>query len=545
MVMGSLPDASWTRCKHSVARHVGDLSAGGAARRHPGLFRNWAWNAISVALVSLIGLIAVRVLHDRLGPTGYGLYLLLTALGGMTAFVDLGVPQSVLRYGAYYDQLGDGVAIDRLVGWSLGVHLALGGVFVGLLAVGGQGLVRLLDLQPGAVAQVARLLPWLGVTLTAGTLSASLRAVPQALQRYDIVGAAEVALTTVRQAGMIAVVGVGGGLTGLVYWGVVAAVLAVVVYACLARRLVPAVRLRPRWPWHYAGEVVRYGLWTYATHAVVQLSGELDQFVLGATGAIADVSFLNVPRSLLNRLWEMQASVTRVLFARFSRLESAHDQAKLLRSSVWAASCLAIMLFVPTLVLFRGILEVWMGPAFAAQSANVAMLIAGSMALKGAFVPNVAFLQGSGRVSWLAVMALAGAVLSIVATAVLVPRFGLMGAGWRYWSGVVASGVSYLYVMRAVFPRLAWCRWLWRPLLVPWVTGALVTIAAALWVASWPSLGLMGVMLAWLALVVVLGALLLGVDLALSREEGPAWMLVQRGLHLCVRIRRRGSHRRR
>jgi len=198
---------------------------------------------------------------------------------------------------------------------------------------------------------------------------------------------------------------------------------------------------------------------------------------------------------------------------------------ELFLNSTWCTLFLSLVLFVPTTIVMPEFLRLWMGEAFAAESAVVAQLIAASLALHGAFTPYHALLKGTGRVHWLALMNIGATLLHIIAVVVLVSRFGVIGAGYSAWVVVWCGFAIVLYVCRRMFPEVHLGSMALRVLVIP-VVVSLVCGGAFWWVNAKMALhGWVPIVVSWLVMAGVLSAALWTFDHISSGPQGAAGQL--------------------
>ena len=140
-----------------------------------------SWGAIV-----LVNLAAIPLFVRYLGVEGYGIYLLLTGLFGYFGLLDFGLSDSVVKFVAHHQELGDHKSIAEAVNAALLVQVMGGAVGVSVLCAFNQQIIKALHVSP-ALARVASLALYVSAAgffckMLLNTFNAALRG----LQRFDI-----------------------------------------------------------------------------------------------------------------------------------------------------------------------------------------------------------------------------------------------------------------------------------------------------------------------------------------------------------------------
>jgi O-antigen/teichoic acid export membrane protein len=86
---------------------------------------NAGWNVFFTLWTSATSLILTPWLVRRLGTDSYGILLLIWSLTGLLGIMNLGLGEATLRYVALYYAKNDLRAINRVVGSTLTIYLAV------------------------------------------------------------------------------------------------------------------------------------------------------------------------------------------------------------------------------------------------------------------------------------------------------------------------------------------------------------------------------------------------------------------------------------
>lgn len=220
-----------------------------------------------------------------------------------------------------------------------------------------------------------------------------------------------------------------------------------------------------------AGKLYRYGIRSFGVDLIGNLILYMDQILLIGLLAPEAVGLYAVAVSLSRMLNVFSASIVTVLFPEASGMPAAKAADLSLRvfklsTLAGLAAALALSALAPLLI---GVLY---GSAFAAAIPVFRLLVLEVALTGGAMVLAQAFMA-VGRPGVVSLSQGIGLAVLVPLLLALVPRFGMIGAGW---SLLLAGGVRLLYVMaryairfrcglRALWPGradLAWAAEAWK-----------------------------------------------------------------------------------
>src|SRR5439155_13888997 len=152
------------------------------------LARNTLYNVFGQALPVLVGLGAIPVTLRSLGEAGFGLLGLAWAILGYIGVLDLGLGRATTKFVAEYLAARDAARLHGVTTVAVASQTAMG-------VLGGVGLALIVPFLAGSVlgvppalsAEARRMLFALALSVPFVVLSASLRAILEAAQRFDLV----------------------------------------------------------------------------------------------------------------------------------------------------------------------------------------------------------------------------------------------------------------------------------------------------------------------------------------------------------------------
>lgn len=428
----------------------------------------------------------------RIGPDHYGLFVLLMAISGFMGIMNLGLGDATLRFVAHYYGKNDLAGINRIVGATFSIFILAGFVVWATLFFGAGLIASLIAIPPQELNFATQLVQLTSFSVGIGLVGAAFSSIPQALQRYDINTRVNLVVSLFQVCGTVLVLLFAKGLYELVLLGVATTFFSQAISIFVARALVPNLRISPSPTRRGLKEVFGYGFFTFLTHILGTIWSQADRLLLGSLVGPAAVAHLSVPAQLSLRGSMAVGSIGAPLFPRFGVMQDKDKMADLFLDATWLLLIATILIFVPLTALFPDFLRLWIDPQFAEHSAFVAQIIAFSCIVRGAFVPYDALFRGIGKPHLLTLVFLATGATSLITNLLLIPRFGLSGAGYAYLLTTFWGFAAIAFAWRHVLGKKSFMP-LIRAVLIPVALGYLALfiitlLRAKLGPVSWSGL---------------------------------------------------------
>ena len=488
---------------------------------------NAGWNAFATLWTIGISFVIAPLLIHTMGTDQYGILLLVWSVTGILGLVGFGFGEATLRYIAHY--FGDGSLddVNRIMGATLSFYLLICAVLLtGLFALA-PSIVPWFNLSTAAQAQFAWLLRLAGVIFVLRAVTQSYAAVPMALQRYDINSKINVVQSVVRSAGYIVLALNHRGIVHLVVWDVVTQAGTLLVHATVIRAIAPGVTLRPSLSLRGLAEISGFSIFSFLTYAFHMMQREAPKMVLGATLGPSPVAYLGTPDNVAQRLHMVVASGSETLMPRFSANRNSEVAKSLFWNATWASLVISLVFLLPLMVLLPDFLSLWISPEFARESALVGQLVALSYISQGAYAPAATFFRGTGKPSRVTAVILFAGLITLVASLVLTPKYGVVGVGYAYVLGSLPALVGVVDGWYYMFGRSSMSglmRLIGLPLLIAGLVFGL-TFAVRSWVGEvgWLQLFGLGTVFA-----IVTGVSIIGTDWAIGGVDAPSRQFIDK-----------------
>ena len=416
------------------------------------LATNATWNIIARIATLAINFFVTPVLISRLGTDHYGLYMLIMSVSGLMGLMSLGLGDATIRYVAYYGNRCDILGVNRVFRATLSVYLASGICTVIVVTVASPIIISFFSISPSEKEVAILLLKLSSISFLLNLVGGVVGAIPQAYQRYDISAKISVFVTFVQSVLTVYLVLQGYGIVSLVYIGIAVTLLTLILNIRAAKYIIPELELYPVPSVAGLKEVFGFGVYAFLSQIFGIAFSYSDRLLIGVFAGSTAVSFLTVPQDLALRALSLMSQGGSVLFPKFSTIGDFKDIVRVYLNATWSMLFLSIVIFVPLTIFMSDFIALWVNKDFSVKCSSVGQLIAFSSIIRGAFVTYEALFKGLNRPQYVTALTFVVGITSLGLNSVLIPRYGIVGAGYSYcvtatW-GVVTLLIAWKYVLK-------------------------------------------------------------------------------------------------
>jgi len=396
------------------------------------LARNATLNLIAEGWTFLVLVVAMPKLVSLLGDASFGLFSLAWVVIGYLSFLDVGVNRAATKFVSEHLAGRDDISVRQVIRTAIITNLALG--LAGGLAVGLASpylIHSIFKVVPGLENQARLTFYAVALAIPVLLVQGIFRAVLSSFQRFGWINAVNILCTTA-QWGAAVVLAWKGHTVGLVVFGaVVARVISTFAYGVLIFRLVPSVHLFQLKKLSGLSALLGFGGWVSVSQLIGPILIYLDRMLIASFVSLGAVTLYTVPYEVTTRLRVIPSSLVNTLYPAFSERGVAENRRKL--QHLYEHSVRYVLLFlIPgslfLLVLGPDLLTLWMGSAFAKQTAIVLQLLALGVLANGISYVPYNLLQALGRPDLTGKFHLLELPGYIVICVLLVSRWGITGS---------------------------------------------------------------------------------------------------------------------
>ena len=392
---------------------------------------NAAYGLLDYAAYPAIMLVATPTLLHHLGVAAFGIWLIANAAVGAGSIVSSGFGDAVIQRVATLRASGDIAAIRKVVANVLAINLVLGGALATVLWI----------LIPFVTDRVTHFDPTLHApcmwSLRIGAVLIVLKSVDsvficaqRAFERYGPAVRTSVATRLATTLVCVALAVRGYGVPALM-GATFAVVGGGVIVQWAALRHLGSGLFKPAFDRSVYRELSSFGVFSWLQAVSGVIFSQADRLVLGVTLGASAVSYYGICVQLTQPIHGLTAAGLHFLFPHLALRFASSDVVQVRRPIFLALTSNVLMaaaLAGTVLLLGRTLLQHWIGPAFASQSAALLPLLVAGFFLLALNVTGHYALLALGRVRIVTVLNVAGGIVMLIAIAPLVRVYGVSGA---------------------------------------------------------------------------------------------------------------------
>jgi len=410
------------------------------------------WSLNSYLLPLIVTLVAMPMLYRRLGAAEFGVYTLALLAPAIASNLDLGLASASVRRTAGLLESDPERTLGTVVA-SFGVALAGVGVLVGLAILVAApwlahslGFVEVLDAERSRLVLLWCAL-WAGLTPGLAVPGNLMRAA----QQFGPITVVQTAVTVATWGGAIALVMSGAGVVSIVALATIVSLASSVAYFALAWPLLRSARLSLNFA--PVREDLRFSGGLFLMQLASMVAYQIDRIVISALLSPAAAGSYALCANLANKLLFAVSSLTAFAFPRAAAMAASGEStgpSKLLQMLARNLLPLVCATLAPALLLAEPFFRLWLGTAYQPELPRLFQLLWIAFALASVSVPGSHVIIGVGISRLSAIFAWVTALTSLALLVMLLPSWGLLGAGAAAIGAFLSSPVFVWYVHRAL-----------------------------------------------------------------------------------------------
>jgi O-antigen/teichoic acid export membrane protein len=410
--------------------------------------RNLATRYLVIITDASIGLLVLPFNVHHLGPSGWGLWMLMTSLNTYFSVLDLGYGGSITRFVAHYRTKRDTASLNEILSTLFTLFAGVGVIaYLAFIAVS-YHITSIFNLEPDQVHTGRTVLLITGVFVSMGFPFSVYGGLINGFQRYDINNMVGIGTSITAAVINVVILLAGGSLVQLVAATTAVRVAAFVLYRRNAYQVFPALSIRPS---HFRlarlKEVTGFSIYVSMMDWSNKLNYSIDALVIGAYLSPAAVALWTVPQRIAEFLQRLTNQLNGVLFPVVVESNAA-ERSQHLRMIFIQGTRLSLFSVVPlaaALFMLAGpLIETWVGPHFEASIPIVKILVT-VIAIRVGAATGTTLLKGAGHHRLLAITNASTALLNLALSLLWIRRYGLVGQAFGTLLPVAAASVLVLW----------------------------------------------------------------------------------------------------
>lgn len=414
-----------------------------------------AWNLFGRLFPLLIALAATPLLLHAMGLVRWGMFSLGLALMTTFGIFDIGLGRALTRTVAHAIAHGEDAAAAAATKTGILVLACLGVVFGILVALGLHLYVGHALKVPAALrAEVMTALDVLCIAVPLVVVNGALWGVLAAYQSVGAYTVINLPILALYYLGPLATLAIWHSLVPVMAVQVFCRALMTIVAWRLTRRVMPGLATA-RVSFGAIRPVLRLGGWMTVSNLAWPVLLYLDRFVIASVLTPAATAWYATPFDVIFRFTTMPQAV---MAAAYPAMATAHraapERAALLyRRTLLAVGAMVLPASLAAIAMAGPLLRLWLGAPFALHAAPVLRLLGFGVLFYSLDIIANGLVDGLGRPSFNACLALLEIAILIPLLLVLLPLWGVVGAAASWVARIAISFLLRLWVLTRIFPE--------------------------------------------------------------------------------------------
>ena len=462
--------------------------------------KNSILNIASFVFGLLINFYLLRYVVKQIGIESYGISALLLVIIAPLNLTNLGFGEATTKYVAENVHQGNFIKAGAYIRTTFFMNLTIG--ILGFLLVfffGGQIVMKAFHEQINIelTHTINNCMRAIAFGWLFNQCSATFMGVPVALQQFKKVALGN--LVSIIATGLFTylLLNQQWGLLGFTIATVSSQFVMLLFWYFIARFSMPNISLTPKIDRAAWKTSFNYGGWQTVAQVGGILAQQAEKYVMGVILNTASVGIYNVVVNIQQKIYMLVHKLSEVLFPLFSSISNDTEERKanILVKSTWITTSVAVTLLVSVIPFAHPLILLWMkNESIANQGEGVLQTICIAGAFGSATTAGYFFLLGIGKTQKITYIAILTGLVTVVASLVVLPIFGLKGAGWSALLASMVQSIAITRVMHTALKNVVPFSAILTAIFGPILTGTIVAFSVyhffSIGFTNWLSLGI-------------------------------------------------------
>jgi O-antigen/teichoic acid export membrane protein len=405
------------------------------------------WNGVGRILPIAAAMLATPFLLHQLGVERWALFTLALTIAGSFGILDFGISAALTRVLAERIGTPEEPEAPRLVVAALALILLIGCAGAAICFLIMPFVVdHLLNVPPDLRQEAIAAFRVVALSAPFIIINSAFWGVFAAYQKWRLAILVNVPANVLNYLGPVLALMVQDSLVAPVITLVGARLAQTVVAGALTLRLMPGLFNCHRVEFRILRPLLRIGAWVTVTNTMWPAVLFLDRFIVGAVLSLAAVSYFATPVDLVARLSVIPAAVAAAVFPAIAT--SYRTLPDRMQRILRTGSLIVIGITFPACLLMaclaNELLTIWLGAAFAANSATALTILSVGMFLNSATTLPGTLTDAVGRPEAGAIIMLATTILFLPIVILMAEHDGVCGAAFAWTARSAVSFVARL-----------------------------------------------------------------------------------------------------
>ncbi|MBI5215673.1 MAG: oligosaccharide flippase family protein [Ignavibacteriae bacterium] len=434
----------------------------------------------------IISFVCVPYLIAKLGTNTIGLLSILWLIIGYFGLFDIGLGQATTKYLSEHFAKGERQGALELFFSSLQLSSLFGLLgFVVMFVFSYIGLEEIINIDSSMHGGAKISLQLLAIGIPAVIIQGTLRAIPIAKNRFDVVNMIQIVNVLLQWGGSSIILYFGGGLISVILLTVITRYGTLLYYFWFAFKEFPEMKILRRYSGsNHSAQLLRFGGWVMVAQIIGPLILFLERMFIGKLDSLSSVAYFIIPSDAILKLVIFPMSIASTIIPTISGYwisDEGRDRGSIIfQSAVKTTFILFLPISVILVIFHKEILFFWLGSDFVERSGYVLLLFSiGIFFHSLAQLPN-AMLQAVGKPDITAKLLLIELPLYAIVCYLFTKEYGIVGTSLSWLLRVLVETIvlfiSTNSLLKKYLSRFNFS-YLWKSILFVSIGGSVLTLS--------------------------------------------------------------------
>lgn len=405
---------------------------------------------LSSTMMSIITLfILTPFIINNLGSEEYGVYIILGSIIGFLGLIEFGLGSATIYYLSIYLKKNDYLNLNKVFSATFYFYLFISIFIFIFIILGSDSIINVMNINVINNVNTFNLIFYSAVSFFITFVSSAFISVPQVKMRFDLFFYIQIIQNVFRLVFNILSIYLGFGLEGLIFSNIIVSVIYLITSIVFSRVVLPELKI-VKFDYNSLKKIFSYGIYSFLSSTIGLFWKYSDTLLISYFLGPLYVAFFSIPQQIMLKLLGLINSVGNVLFPKFSSISSAEERNKLYLDSTYLMLNISVLIFVPLSIIFSDFLSLWISKEFSEKTYLLAIIIASSSIIRGAFIPYQALFQGIGKPKYLLNITILSTLTIIIGDLILIPLYGINGAAYALMIAPIWGVVTIFWIFKNI-----------------------------------------------------------------------------------------------
>ena len=423
--------------------------------------RNAAYNSADYLLLPVLWLISTPIFISRLGTDRFGIWMLVNTVMGLSGVMAFGLTDATIKYVSKYRALSDEAGVVRVVRSTLTMYGLLGVVtavivfFITPLLV---NHVFKIEAQNTGLAISALQIG--GLVIAVRFFDSVFQSTIYGYERYDLAARVTMVTNSLTIGVNIFLIFVGYGLIGVLINTFVWTIAGGCCKAWLAKNLlIRSLVLRPALDRAILKEIFSFGIYSWVQGFGTIFLGQVDRLLVASLLNTTALAHYTICLQLAQQIHSLLARTTSFVFPLAGAIKETGNIDRLRRlyfKGLNFTTVAAVAIGLPLFMCSHGVLSLWIGQSLADEASSILRVLVFAMCIMATSIVPYYYLNGTGYVRLNTLFGLVSGSIVAVASFLLIPWLGIIGAAWARTANIPTGIISRTILHYKVLSDRRW-----------------------------------------------------------------------------------------